>query len=490
MLARSAEHMQYDYLKALRGAHAAWRLLAADQAPFIAAFFYREFLAKKRRAIEEGQLLADLEDFLYESKRGGDEEQLLRSPREYLERWSDAQHMWLRRFYGRRDEVQYDLTAAAQKAVEWLLSLQKQSFVGTESRLRTVFDLLHQIARETDPSAEHRLMYLKAQQEKLSAEITAIEESGVVQPTLDEIQIKERFQQAAATAESILADFREVEENFRALEQHLLERIVTWKQGKGELLEKVFADQDIIRQSEQGRSFAAFWRYLMLSQQQTDFNDTLQKVLAADSVQDMVHENNLLHIDREWVRAASAVQTTIAQLSKQIRRYVDAQYLLEERHIYELIQGIETKAVQTKLQTPHGDFMELTAAAPALEMPMDRPLFVPPKRTKLANHVLEAGSSGGSVEVLFNQVYVDKAKLKRNIHSMLQHQPQVTLAEIINQYPLEQGLTELLSYLVLASKETQHQFFDDTWQDIVFQQDQKRLLVKCENVVFRQKGRK
>ena len=488
-MAKIVDYMQYDYLKMLRGSHAAWRLLAADQAPFIAAFFYREFLAEKRRAIEEDRLIEDLEDFIYESKRGGSEEQLLRLPGEYLEIWSDPQHMWLRRFYGENDEVRYDLTAAAQKAVEWLIGLRKQSFVGTESRLRTVFDLLHQIARETDLNVENRLAYLRGEQEKIQKEITAIRESGRVQPVLDELQVKERFLQASATAEGILSDFREVEENFRALEQRLMERIVTWKQGKGELLEKVFADRDLIRNSEQGRSFAAFWRFLMLSQQQEDFTDTLQKVLQADSLRALVKENHLLHIDRAWVEAASEVQLTIAQLSKQIRRYVDERYLLEERHIYEIIQRIECQAIQAKGDIPQGVFAELDAAAPKIDLPMDRPLFVPPQRTRLENHALEAGSSQASVAALFQQVYVDKAQLKRNIQHLLQQKTEVTLAEIVQEYPLQQGLTELLAYLVLAGRGEQHGFFDESWQEILFERDGRKLLTKCETFVFRRKGR-
>ena len=44
-MAKTTEYMTYDYLAGLRSRNAAWRLLAADQASFTAAFFYREFPA-------------------------------------------------------------------------------------------------------------------------------------------------------------------------------------------------------------------------------------------------------------------------------------------------------------------------------------------------------------------------------------------------------------------------------------------------------------
>lgn len=81
-MAKTTEYMTYDCLAGLRSRNAAWRLLAADQASFIAAFFYREFLAENRRAVEEEQLLSDLEDFIYELRRAEDEASFIRPARE------------------------------------------------------------------------------------------------------------------------------------------------------------------------------------------------------------------------------------------------------------------------------------------------------------------------------------------------------------------------------------------------------------------------
>ncbi len=207
------DYMDYDYLCNLRMNHAAWRLLRADQAAFIAAFFYREFIAGKRRGIEAQELLEHLDMFLYDAQRQTDGEVFGRSPQDYLEIWSDSDHGWLRK-YEYHEEWYYDLTAPAQKAVEWLVSLHKQDFVGTESRLRTVFNLLHEIARETDTDAEHRKAYLLAQQEKIAAELAEIEASGVVKPRLDDVQVKERFLQAENTAQAVRS--RRISANLRA----------------------------------------------------------------------------------------------------------------------------------------------------------------------------------------------------------------------------------------------------------------------------------
>lgn len=483
------EYMTYSYLRNLRQNNAAWRLLTADQAAFIAAFFYREFIAGKRRGIEAQELLERLDLFLYDAQRQSEGEAFGRSPQDYLEIWSDGSHGWLRK-YEYREEWYYDLTAPAQKAVEWLVSLHKQDFVGTESRLRTVFNLLHEIARETDTDVAHRRAWLLEQQEKIAAELDELERSGVVKPRLDEVQIKERFLQAESTARAILADFREVEENFRELTRQVRDDVVKWTRGKGELLEKIFHESDIIRHSEQGRSFMAFWRYLMMSRQQEDFRATLEQVSQAEPVHELLAEHPIASINREWVRAAGSVQQTLGQLSAQLRRYVDEDYLREERTIYQLIRRIETAAVDLRADTSEKPVMTIQDMAPEIQLPMDRRLYAAPHATKLESPALQAGSGAdGSLRAIFDQVVVDPERLQANLHALLAERPAVTLSEVLAVYPLEQGLPELLTYLVLASHEDGEAFDAEAVDRILFERDGRKWLAVCDRVVFRREDR-
>lgn len=479
----NSKYMTYEHLRNLRQNHAAWRLLRADYGPMVAAFFYQVFIGPKRRGIEAQELLEALDMFLYDQSRQEDE--FARSPKDYLEMWADSSYGWLRK-YEYRGDWYYDLTAPAQKAVEWLLSLHKQDFIGTESRLRTVFNLLNEIAQETDTNAEHRLAYLTSQREKIAAEIKAIEETGEVKPRLDEVQIKERFLQAESTATAILADFREVEENFRELTRQVQADVVKWTRGKGELLEKIFSESDIIRKSEQGRSFMAFWRFLMFSQQQDDLRDILDQVESTPAVKAIAPEHSLADINHEWVQAAAAVQKTLAQLSAQLRRYVDEDYLREERSIYRLIQAIESKALDRRGDVPSGNFMEMDLL-PKVQLPMERRLFAPPRKTRLDSPELVAGDgSTGSIEAIFDQVVVDREKLRAHVADLLQEREEVTLAEVLAVHPLELGLAELLGYLVLASRQEETaEFTEDKLERIVFERDGHKLLAICQQITFR-----
>ncbi len=478
------EYMTFDFLQTLRRNHPAWRLLCAEQAPLLAAFFYREFLAAHRRGIETEEILQDLDLFLYDvSQQTG--ELAGRTPQEYLDRWTEQG--WLRK-YAWHDAWYYDLTATAQKAVDWLVSLHQRAFVGTESRLHTVFGLLQEIARDTDTDAARRADWLRGEIARLQAELAQVEATGKVQPRLNELQVKERFLQAESTATALLADFREVEENFRMLTQQVRDEIVQWEKGKGELLAKVFQESDVIRDSEQGRSFAAFWRYLMAAQQQETFRATLRQISEVPAVQKLLPEHPLSDIGPQWLQAAAAVQQTIGQLSAQIRRYVNEDYLQQEKAIYQRIANIERLAVDVRQggSLPKGDFLAIDAAAPAVVMPMERKLFVVPRPTKLENRTLTQGdASGGKLTPLFQQVSIDPQKLRQQIRDVRGTRPEVSLKEVLQAYPLQQGITELLAYLVLASHK-EGVFQPDTLDTLLFERDGRQLAAICERVVYRQ----
>lgn len=490
ILVKSAQHMEYAQLLELREQHPAWRLLAAEQCSFVAAFLYNEFVVKDARAVTENQLLDDLENFMLTQQEAGHLADTMRPAREYLTIWCDDQHSWLRRFYQQADEPCYDLTSAAQKAIEWLYSLKKQSFVGTDSRIRNVVKLLTELDDNTNVDRNARIQKLKAQRSQLDKEIRRLEKGGEIELPED-LQIREDFRHAASIARDILGDFREVEENFRSLERQLMEQIITWKKGKGALLEKFFEDRDYIVHSDQGRSFSAFWEYITSEENRQQLEAILSRLMKNKVIREENREQDISHIRRQWALAASQVQKTVISLSRQIRQYVDEDYLNQERYIYTLIKSIEDKAVQVKDNMPRGAFFELDQMAPTVDVVMDRPLYNPPRKPVLEAKEIKKGSEQPSVEAMFKQVYVDRRQLKDRINTVLSshNSNEIPLEDLLKEFPLEKGLTELLTYMVLASHDPAG--FANK-RDLIALGDYSgtERAVECDRMVFHQQGKK
>jgi hypothetical protein len=443
--------MEYEYLVSLK-THPSWRLLSADSAPLIIGFFYRVFTRENRRTIAADEMTAKLEDYLFHLRRILGEDAYPRSAKAYLDDWSGGQTGYLRKFYpARGEEAEYDLTPASEKVIEWLASFAPKQFVGTESRLMTVFRLLREIASEAmvDPEAEIRR--LESEKNRIEAELSAIK-AGRHTPK-DGTRIRERFLEARDTAKRLLFDFRQVEENFRHLDRKTREKIAVSEAPKGELLDDIFGEQDAIHGTDQGKSFRAFWQYMMSPASQEEMETLLAQVLALSEIHDLDEEASMGRIRFQLIEAGERVNETCAQLVEQLRKFLDDQAWLENKRIMAIIRNIEKNAVTVRPAPPStNEFMHLDHIKPDVGLPMARGLFRPPRRITVDDRV-EVGKGDFDADALYQQQYVDEKELRRRIRRCLKGRSQVTLAQICQDHPVEKGLSEILAYLHLACKD-------------------------------------
>ena len=461
--------MDHDYLKNLRRRHPGWRLLAAEHGPLVAAFVHRTFIEPNERTLAESELASRLEDFLYRLREELGEDAFPKAARSYLEDWAGDERGWLRRYYPRdSDEPHYDLTPATEKAVHWLAGLEQQQFVGAESRLLTVFELLREISRGTETDPEARVAELERRRAEIDAEIDEIRSGRMA--FMDDTRLRERFLQMADTARALLADFRQVEQNFRELDREVREKVAVWSGSRGEVLEEVLGERDAIAESDQGRSFRAFWDFLMSPARQEELGELLQGVLELEPVRELGPDRRLLRVHYDWLEAGEATQRTVARLSEQLRRYLDDQAWLENRRIMHLIHEVEQHALAVREEPPRELVMSLDEPAPAVNLPMDRPLFRPPLKPRIEQHELEEGSGELDPEVLFDQFHVDRQVLRSRLRRALQSREQISLAALLENDPLEQGLAELVAWLGLAADE-QGASIDDSREHTVAWRD-------------------
>jgi uncharacterized protein YhaN len=462
--------MDFATLDTLRHQHPAWRLLVADHAPLIASFLHRSFLEANARALPQRELVLRLEDHLHTLRERLGEESFPRTAAAYLDDWAADGRGWLRKFYPPdTDEPHFDLTSAAERAIRWLSQLADRSFVGTESRLRTVFHLLEQMTEGSELDPEARLAELERRKAEIEAEMARVRTGHV--ELMDEAALKDRFQQMADTALGLLSDFRELEHGFRELDRVVRERIATWEGTQGELLETVLGEHDAISGSDPGRSFRAFWNFLMSPARQEELSRKLERVFALPAVQALKPDPRLLRIHFDWLETGEHTQRTVARLSEQLRRYLDDRAFLENRRIMQLLRGVEQHALAVRNQPPPGRaFMQIDEPSPSVELPLERPLFSPPVRLRMADaEVLEA-SEDVPAEALFSQAFIDRERLRESIRHALQTRAQVSLAELLHEAPLQQGLAELVAYLDLAADDRTALFEDSrtqtlTWTD-------------------------
>lgn len=443
--------LDYATLELLRQNHPAWRLLCAHHAPLVAGFLHRVFIVPNVRNLPQSDLIEALEDelFILRERLGG--EAFSGTAQNYLNDWADNDKGWLRKFYPPgTDEPHFDLTPATEKVLLWLEGLTERTFVGTESRLLTLFDLLRQMSEGSQTDPQVRIAELQKRRNDIDAEIARIQAGDI--PLLDDTGLKDRFQQFLQLARELLTDFREVEHNFRMLDRQVRERIARWEGAKGALLEMIMGERDAIADSDQGKSFRAFWDFLMSQSRQEELSLLLERVLSLPPILAMQPEDRLHHIHYDWLEAGEHTQRTVAKLSAQLRRFLDDRAWLENRRIMTILQRIESHALALRETVPAGDVMSLEEIGAAIELPLERMLHRPPAKPLVAVAIEDAGDAYVDMTPLHAQVVVDRSELNRNIRRELQGCGEISLAEVVSRHPLRCGLTELLAYVQLAGE--------------------------------------
>lgn len=445
---------RHDELLSLRQYNPAWRLLAADNAPLIIGFLEGAFLSGNVRRLPARQIRDLLDDHLEAVRAISPDGAYPKTADAYLADWSDARTGWLRRYYpAGTDVAQYEPTSPVETVAAFVRGLGPREFLGTASRILTVRDLLRQIAGGAGIDPDVRRAALERQRDELDEQIAAIRAGEDV--GLDDTAVRERYQQALATARELLGDLRQVEENFRSLDRDVRLRATTWTGPRGEFLESVFGTTTEIGDSDQGRSWAAFWAHLLAPKDQAELDELLAVLadipaLSGDSgAIDTVLKTDLFV-------AAEATQRTVASLSSQLRRFLDEQTWAEGRLIHASIRNTLTLALAARDQLAKPPGADITSLKTDISLPLERPLYTPRAAAEL-HAVVEPASDIeelDDLEDLLEVTSVDLDRLRDRIHGVVAERAgNATLRQVIDTHPLDDGLAELVGYLRIAETE-------------------------------------
>ena len=443
--------MDFYAINALRENHAGWSLLRAQNAPLAVSFFIKAFTGPNQRDIGRQELIDHLDDVLFSLREVFGEDKYPRPAGEYLDEWAAPERAWLRKYYvPGQDEPRYDLTAAAEDVVRWVESLSGRDFVATQSRLTGIFAVLKALVQQSETDPEVRLAELQRQRDGIDAEMQRIKDGNIRVMTAPEAL--DHFQQLTTLAKDLLSDFREVEQNFRKLDRQVREQIATWDGTQGELLASIFANQQDISGSLQGRTFQGFWDYLMSPQLRTELRDLLQRATRIDALAKLDNLHAVTNLHQDWLPAVEQTQATVRQLSQQMRRLLDDKVFLENKRIMQLVRSIESGALGIREAPPSGVFMQIEAQSVDVALPFERPLYEPSRRIMVDDVVVAANDAEVDAGALFSQFHVDTERLKSNIDDLLAGAEQATLGEVAAAYPLSQGLAEIVAYYQLATE--------------------------------------
>jgi chaperonin cofactor prefoldin len=438
------------------------RLLKSDSAPLVIGFLHREFKREQRITIPYSELVEKLDGYL-ESINERQPGIYPRAAQQYLKQWCDEEHRFLRTYTrGSSDDVQVELTADTERALGWVEEMHHQTFIGTESRFLHIFSLLEDIVHKSTEDVEVRLAQLEKQRDAIQREIDAIRETGEM-ARYSSTQLKERFFQACDVARQLLRDFAAVEQNFRGIARSVQEAQLRPDARKGAVVGYVLDADAALKTSDQGRSFYAFWEFLMSPSKQDELEELLEAVYRLAELQAVSHDTPILRrVSRNLIDAGEKIVHSNHRLAEQLRRMLDERNIAESRRVRELIGDIEQLAVRLTDDPPGDDALVELEGAPDVSLVMEKGLWEPAETLSFSARPVTADAAAMAVAStldlrhLYAQFYVDELLLRRRIETLLATRPAVTLAEVVELYPVEKGLSEVIAYVAIAAQDERH----------------------------------
>lgn len=452
--------MDYDQLAYDLQHEPGVRLLKAEHAALIISFLHRQFKREQRIAVplpELAERLANMLEALNEQTPG-------RYPRpapSYLTEWADEHHHFIRITTPANSDTPFvELTAETERAIGWLEELHGPPFVGTESRFLHIVQLLHDIVQRSTEDPLVRLAQLEQQRDAIQQQIDQIRDTGIVDDLYSETQLKERFFEACNQARQLLRDFRLVEERFRDIARALQEAQLQSNVQKGALVAFVLDADAELKSSDQGRSFYTFWDFLMAPSQQDEFYALLDAVQGQPDLQPVIHEGRILQrLPMYLLAAGEKVVQSNGGLAEQLRRMLDEQSVAERRRVRAIVSEIKQTAFQLASSPPdEATFMELEGP-PEAHLVMEHGLWEPGESFSVAAQPMNADDDAPDIDELrslHTQFHIDKMLLYQHIESLLEVRSRVTLAEVLQHYPPQKGLAEVLAYCTLAADDPDH----------------------------------
>lgn len=437
------------------------KLVNSEHASLIVGFLYKQFKHEQRVSIPLPELIEQLEDDL-ESLNTQSPGRFPRSAQIYLSTWADEHHQFIRIIApmpGRNDKPTVELTADTERTISWFQEMHAQSFVGTESRFLLVLQMIQDMIHKTTEDPEQRLAQLKRQRDEIQHQIDDIHRTGKVDDIYSSSQIRERFSETSLLARQLLRDFHLVEDRFRDIARAVQEKQMQIDAHKGALVEYVLDADAELKSSDQGQSFYAFWDYLMAPSQHETLYTLLDELYHIPELQAVIRTDDMLsHLPTYLITAGEQVVQSNYRLAEQLRRILDEQARVESRRVRELAVQIKQQAHSLKYDISDKTILLELEGLPEVSLMMERGLWEPKTLIPVDKQPVQADADLRNVDFtrLHEQFFVDVSTMRSRIKRILEVRAEVTLAELLEHYPLEKGLSELITYCKLAAENPCH----------------------------------
>lgn len=474
--------MTYEKLKNIKSTNRTLKLLNSENFAFMLSFFYLTFIKNSRITLTHPEILSYLDDYIFNLNQIRDNA-YPKDAKAYLDDFTNEQNGYLRKYHGNQGEAIYELTPSTQKALEFIESLEKNEFIGSRSKFNIIFELLEELEFEVNMSDDERIAQLEFEKREIDKQIDAIKNQR--DRRFDSSMVKEHYMQIDEMVRKLKYDFSEIEYNFRFLNQTAMEKIALSNDSKGEVLSSIFNKEDEIRESDQGKSFFAFWELLSDTNKSEKLTQLIENLYEIEVVDEFDKSKKLLNLEYQLLKSGEKVYGVTSKLIEQLRKYIDDRVWIENRRILELVKTIEKNAMSVKEEVPlEKSFMFIDNPKVKIDSIASKKLFIPKEEQEFEKELKDEDIEL-DMDSFYNLFFIDEELLELNIQKKLLHQEQVSLREVVKSFPVKKGVAELVGYISIAKK-SRSTVIDETSNELLEIQDANgnNKKIKIPKIIF------
>lgn len=403
----------------------------------------------------------------------------------YIQNWTNKG--FLTNYPDEQGEVLYELSAHSSKTIDWLASLKKEEFVGTESKFNNILNQLKELVEFTNDDTEKRIILLEEKKLEIEQQIQRIK-TGEDVKVFEAFEIVPRFNQLNQSAKELLSDFKEVEDNFKEITKEIYQKHSDGSLNKSDILDFTFDALDSLKESQQGKSFYAFWSFVLNTDLQIKWESLTNELYQALEEKAIpINDSFLKGMKNHLYNSGRKVYKANDKMAEKLSRIIRENESSNTEATKKIIQEIKKQLVEISKAKKKPEISFELETDIEISIPFERKLtsekseeVTYTNKPKIAD---EGITNSNHLGKLFAQSNIDKELLRKRIKDVLKERSQTTLLDVVKHYGgLEKGLPELFGYFGII-KEFKHAISLDKTQHIIFDTENRKQITIPEIIL-------
>lgn len=365
-----------------------------------------------------------------------------------------------------------ELTAAAHEAIRFIASQDAYRVSPTESRLELVIHAIRKLVSDTDRNAADRIARLEEDKVRIDEKIEQIRAGRIT--SASEVEIKAQIYDLLQMLDNLNGDFYRVRDRFRSLSSDLHRDIMRNSGTAGDILNEFFTGYDRIADSDEGRTFRAFYALISSAEAMAQIDEAVEVLQDRDFWMRAMNDGDrrsILYMRQHLNERARETQNVMRLLASSLKHLVQSREYQQNKRLSQLIAEAKRQAIDVADKiSPTAKILPVNYTGIRTDSLAGLSLY-DTENDPTGESIIRSEGAFVNLEDLARRIQeaeINYPLLKSQVAELLKTKEVVTVGDVLRAYPAKQGLASLVGLISLSVR---YGLVDDnahekvTWKD-------------------------